>query len=110
MMRVRLSDDGFGVHSAQPVDVPWVDVVRIRSYKYDLFAVDEICLCFELADGRFIEVSEEWDRYAALTEAMAVALPGVNADWFTQTMWPAFAPCETVVFERKSTACLASKR
>jgi hypothetical protein len=98
--RIFLCPNGFRLDSPASSDISWTDVRRIRSYKYDLFSYDEVCLYFELMDGRTFEVSEEFDAFSAVKEAMEKALPGINLKWWEQPAFPAFAECETIVFEQ----------
>jgi hypothetical protein len=89
--------------AANPIDrLTWAAVTRVTAYKRDLFAVDLVCLLFETADGRRIEVDEECGAWDRLLETLPSVLPGaLDRDRILRAVvLPAFATNETVVFER----------
>jgi len=103
---IRLSAEGFSVvpqdQRAGASVLHWADVTRIRTYKIDLFTVDCICLLFERSNGEAIEVLEEWDGFAALTDVLRERFPLVPADWYATVMQPPFERNEALLYERPS--------
>lgn len=82
----------------------WADVTRAMAYKRDLFAFDVVCLLFELADGRRIELDEELGGWEQLLEVLPSALPGAldRGRLLHAVVQPPFATNGTVVFVRDS--------
>ena len=79
----------------------WSDIQRITTYKYDLFAVDEICIRFEASqpDGLSIEISEEWQGFLETKQMMEKIFPNINEEWYFKVMFPAFKRNETIIYE-----------
>ncbi|MCW1883952.1 hypothetical protein OKA04_04380 [Luteolibacter flavescens] len=62
MAGVEVTSPGLGVAGRL---VPWSAILEIFVFKEDLYSVDEICLCFRIAeDGSVIRVYEDEDREA----------------------------------------------
>lgn len=108
-MNARLDSDSSGFTISPPkgdsIRVRWEEVREIRTYKIDLFSYDEICLCFEVAgvgttdDGTlWIEVTESEQGFRSLAEEMKRRFPAIPSDWYSEVMFPAFAPCEAVLY------------
>ena len=100
---VSTTADGFTV-TAPNGDcnvVRWTAVKRIATFKYDLWAVDEIVLEFESDDhpGLLLEVSEDWEGFRTLTERMESEL-GVGLEWWGEVVCPAFATNYRVIYQR----------
>ena len=63
--------------SAERTLIPWQDVRKVFAYKKDCFAVDQIRLVIEGADGnRRIEITEDDEGYKRLIEQMPIRIPG----------------------------------
>ena len=94
---IEFDDDGFTVG---PRDIRWASVVRIRTYKIDLFSVDCICLLFELDDESPLELTEESNGFNRFMDAMLERFPAIPPDWYATVMQPPFERNEAVLFER----------
>lgn len=94
--------DATGAPAKPTVRLAWADVTRATAYKRDLFSVDLVCLLFESADGRWIEVDEELAGWHELLETLPRALPGaLDADRLLRAVvQPPFATNETLVYAR----------
>ena len=84
------------------VRVAWGDVTRVTAFKRDLFSVDLVCLAFDAADGRRVEVDEELPGWVELLDALPRALPGAlgREQVLGAVVQPPFATNETVVYSR----------
>lgn len=71
--------------------VPWSTVRAIVTYKHDLFACDDICLAFKLAEGSWVEVSEDEPGFQSLVAEVERRYPEVPRDWYRVVMVPPFA-------------------
>lgn len=75
-------------------------------YKRDAWTVDLICCDVEVEAGdcrqtwTSHEEAEGWDELMA----SLARLPGFDLDWFAKVSQPAFAPCTTVIYERRPVA------
>ena len=81
--------------STEQTLIAWQEVTKAFAYKKDRFAVDQIRLVIEGADGNHrIEVTEEDEGYACLIEQMPIKIPGfpVGGEWWEKV---ALAPFET---------------
>jgi hypothetical protein len=69
------------------------------AYKRDLITIDLICIGFRTPTGT-LEINEEMDGWAALTEVLPRYLSGtpIAADWWDKVAHPAFATNATVLF------------
>ena len=105
--RVVLVGTGFGVwrEGRHQASARWTDVVRARAFKRDQLTTDLICVAFGLRDGSEILVHEELPGFEQFLVAAEVKLPGMQprSAWWEVVAKPAFAPNETVVFERDRT-------
>lgn len=108
-MDARLDSDssGFTIFPAkgESFRVRWEEVREIRTYKIDLFSYDEICLGFEVTgvgttegETQWIEVTESDQGFRSLAEEMKRRFPAIPSDWYSEVMFPAFAPCEAVLY------------
>jgi hypothetical protein len=92
--RVVLSDQGFQLYpgdaSHAAASVLWDDVIEIRTYKWDMFSYDDICLAFTTNGESWTEVSEEADGWVDLGRAMCERFTDVPANWLLEVMTPAF--------------------
>jgi len=82
----------------------WDGVLRATAFKRDLLTVDLICLAFELAGGKAIELHEELAGWDSFVHALPSYLPGVPAyeSWWRGVAVPAFKPNETILFDRQN--------
>ncbi len=101
--RIELRHDGFALRWPDPAAVAafvgWSDVVRIRTYKRDLFAVDSVCLAFDRGTGGPVEVCEEMSGFDELSACMRERFPDIPADWFGTVVQPPFAANPAVLYE-----------
>ena len=79
----------------------WSDIHRITTYKYDLFAYDEICIRFETSgpDALSIEISEEWQGFREAKQMMETIFLNINEEWYFEVMLPAFKRNEAIIYE-----------
>lgn len=94
--------DGFDlIESGRPtISVHWLDVTRISTYKHDLFAVDSVCLLFELAGGSTVEVWEEDNGFRGLSDHLHDYFSEVPIDWFETVVQPPFATNARLLYDR----------
>lgn len=80
----------------------WNKVVSVKAFKRDLFAVDQICLEFELKDGGALEIHEGMQGWQSLVSKLPDYLPGCKRleEWFQEVAFPAFELNLTTIFER----------
>lgn len=101
--RIELRHDGFALRwpdpSAVAAHVGWGEVVRIRTYKRDLFGVDQVCLSFERGTGGPVEVHEDMAGFEDLSARLRDRFPVIPADWFGTVVQPPFAENAAVLFE-----------
>jgi hypothetical protein len=71
----------------------WNDVTEIRTFKRDLYIVDDIRLAFHIRDGWF-EFSEDQPGFEALDRKMREVFPEVPPGWFWDVAQPPFATNE----------------
>ncbi len=93
--------DGFClIESGRPTTfVQWLEVTRISTYKRDLFGVDSVCLLFELAGGRSVEVWEEDNGFGRLSDRLHAYFSEVPIDWFETVVHPPFATNARLLYE-----------
>lgn len=100
---IRIEPDGVALFNVQPealvLRFKWADVVRIHTFKRDLFSFDEICLQFDLADGSCVTLGEEDADWAPLMQAVQEHFP-LPADWWGAVMKPAFVANYRVLWEK----------
>lgn len=94
---IELTGDGFLLGERR---VRWSAVVRIRTYKIDLFSVDCICLWFDLDGEPPLEMTEESNGFNGFMDALLEAFPTIPPDWYGTVMQPAFERNEALLFER----------
>jgi len=97
-----MRDDGFDliVSDRPTTSVRWPDVVRISTYKHDLFAVDSVCLLFELDGDRSVEVWEEDNGFRSLADRLRDYFREVPIDWFAVVVQPPFATNARLLYDR----------
>jgi len=84
--------------------IKWNDVVSVYVFKRDLFAVDCICILFELSDGTSVEINEEMQGWGNLVDKLPQRLPDCKnfADWFETVAFPAFEINVNQIYQRKN--------
>ena len=99
---VRVSDDGLMLVDGDRSlgHFAWDEVAEIVTFKRDLGIVDDIRLAFRV-EHAWVEVSEDDDGWAELTNAVARHFPAVPPDWLQSVMFPPFEACERVIFARE---------
>ena len=99
---ISLGERGFDliVIGLPAISVHWHEVTRISTYKHDLFAVDSVCLLFELAGERSVEVWEEDDGFRRLADHLRDYFNEVPIDWYEEVLLPPFASNARVLYER----------
>ncbi|MGD0785150.1 MAG: hypothetical protein ABR969_04985 [Sedimentisphaerales bacterium] len=77
----------------------WADVKRVLVYKRDLFAIDLLCMYFELNDSG-LEINEDMEGWDLLNQNIAQYLPGCKNedDWWPKAAFPAFETNLTEIF------------
>ena len=78
----------------------WCDVVRVVTYKDDVFTVDLICLEFELRAGKKVMVHEDMSGFNSLVKFLPQKLTIKNQKWLHQVRQPAIARNFQVIFEK----------
>jgi len=80
----------------------WDEVISIKAFKRDLYAVDRICLIIGLKDGSGVEIDEEMSGWDSLVQKLSEYLPGCRSfgEWFEVVAFPAFQLNMTSIFER----------
>ena len=95
---LRVTPSGFvSEASPEPHTYAWNDIIEIRAFKVDLFAVDEVRFALSFRDGTAVEVSEEQPGFSAFIDALKAQFPGV-AGWEHRVIQPAFATNSTVLY------------
>jgi len=98
---IRFTADGFELlrGGKSKFQVRWADVRGIAAWKIDCFAVDMICLGFRVDPSwEYWLVSEDADGYDQLVQQVEQRYPDHNANWWSQTAFPPFRTCWTVVW------------
>jgi hypothetical protein len=80
----------------------WDQVIRIETYKDDLYTTDLICLEFELENGCVYLAHEESPGFVELTENMNRVFSNLDSDWFVTVMAPAFKRNQRVLYEKNA--------
>ncbi len=100
--RLALRDEGFDVFEPDREDpvasVIWRDVRSIRTYKWDVFAYDIICLAFESNKGSWAVITEKDEGFAAVRQEMEARFPEIPDTWFWDVAVPAFATNNTLLY------------
>ena len=83
------------------VDAVAFDAVRqIVAFKQDLFTTDLICVAFIVEAENGLIVHEEMPGFKDLFDTLLASFPGLDREWYTRVMHPAFATNKIVVWER----------
>src|SRR5437762_801327 len=87
--KIKFDASGFAVTRVkgrflQSRSMAWSEVCSAIAFKRDLLVVDCVCLLLAHDNGTGIEVDEEMEGWAELTQALPAHLPGCKAweDWF----------------------------
>lgn len=80
----------------------WDEVVRIETYKRDIFSMDLICLDF-FTDSRQApcRTHEDMKGFPDLREHMQRRFSSIGERWLQQVALPPFAANHTVLYDRK---------
>jgi hypothetical protein len=99
---ISVRKDGFDflVNGLPTTSVQWLEVARISTFKHDLFAVDSVCLLFELIGGRSVEVWEEDNGFNGLADHLHDYFSEVPIDWLEAVVQPAFATNARLLYDR----------
>jgi len=95
---ITFDDVKFRVGPPRLRELPWLAVERISVYKVDLLVVDEIRVQFDHPGGSVV-VTEESPGFPVFMHEVARRFP-MAADWYTAVSQPAFAACETTLYEK----------
>ena len=88
----------FTIKSGEEIRVDWGSISEIRSWKNDLFAVDEVMFGYRVSTTNVIEISEEqvgFDKVIEETERRFKSVQG----WESKIIQPPFQTNETVLYE-----------
>lgn len=106
---ISVEQDGFKIINVKdstwiPISRTWSEVLRVVSFKRDLFTVDLICLQLTFMELESVEVDEDMGGWQEFVEALPGSLPGARpfSEWFKDVAFPAFATNETIVYDRNS--------
>lgn len=103
--KFTVNELGFHAYRESPAasfDIRWDDVIEIRTYKHDLFAIDTICLAFVMTQpDAGIEIWEEDEGYKEVVSAMERRFP-IPDDWWRKVAFPAFVTNERVLYSKLS--------
>ena len=79
----------------------WSEVAKIVAFKRDCYAVDLICIAFELDGSRVAETDEEMEGWQGLLEVLGEQFGIREEAWFKKVAVPAFAPNVTTLWTRQ---------
>ena len=100
--RLELTDDGFVLlqegQSEPCMSLNWSDIRSIRTYKFDAFSYDVICLAFQVAENPWLEICEDDQGFDAVRQEMERRFPDIPRTWLWDVAVPAFAPNHTVLY------------
>src|SRR5689334_22982850 len=78
----------------------WSDVMRIETYKRDLFSVDMICLDFFVEFRQLaFPTHDEMQGFDVLCDQLRRYFPSIEEEWWSQVAFPAFAGNNRVLYE-----------
>ena len=101
-VRLVPDDDGFQIVTKDEglveATVRWRDVRQVRTYKYDAFAHDVICLTFQVGDDRWVEIEEDCEGFDDFEKKMREAFPCIPESWLWDVAIPSFATNEMVLY------------
>ena len=84
------------------VTFEWADVEEIHAFKRDLFTIDLICIAFLLGKKRVVEIHEEMVGYHDLQPGLQKKFPEIEANWFIEVAFPAFATNDRVIWRKQN--------
>ncbi len=81
--------------------IMWEDIEKLKAFKLDLVALDEICLMLVINSGESFQISESTEGWFLFNRKLKQHFPEINANWEIEIANPAFERNETVLFDRK---------
>jgi len=101
-LAVRVTDENITVLEGdrQCWQVGWDDIQEIVTFKLDLLTYDDIRLAFRV-DDLWVELSEDAEGWSTLSSALARRFPTIPTDWYKTVIFPPFATCYRVLYERR---------
>ena len=84
--------------------IRWADVRAVKVFKRDWFSIDCICMAFQTADGRWLEIREDFNGWSDLLPELPRFLNGCapHTEWVEKVSLPPFKPNETEIFHRNA--------
>ena len=105
---IKFTDDGFSIVPLLKRRLPtrsltWPEIVNVRAFKRDIFAVDLICLFLSRADYTGLEVDENMQGWEVFGKSLPNYLPGCKTpeQWWSIVAYPAFVANTTEIFSRQ---------
>jgi hypothetical protein len=103
---IAVDDQGvssFNVRGKMLWRIQWADVVRICTYKDDVFVYDTICAGF-LVNGqdRYVCCDEHYEGWKELHDELHRRYSVKLEDWWPGVAFPAFVENFTVIWERSN--------
>lgn len=81
----------------------WDEVVRIETYKRDIFSVDLVCLDFFIESREVpCRTHEDMQGFPDLRERMQCRFSSISEGWTQQVAFPPFATNQTVLYDRNA--------
>ena len=83
----------------------WDEVVRIETYKRDIFSMDLVCLDFFIVSREVpCRTHEDMQGFPELRECMQRQLSSISESWWQQVASPPFATNHMVLYDRNAVA------
>jgi hypothetical protein len=79
----------------------WNEITKIVAFKRDCYAVDLICIVFELGGASSVETDEEMEGWQGMMNTLATRFGIREEAWFRKVAVPAFATNMTTLWNRK---------
>ena len=77
----------------------WKQVKSVAVYKKDEFMSDLICIEFGLPENMVVTLHEELEGYHSVVQAMHIQFEGIEKDWYSKIVQPAFERNYRVIYE-----------